>query len=342
MKKILLVYTGGTIGSSFDKEKNCRVLSSDISKMTLLSEYYNHTDSKENLFEDSALPEKCKTLSENMTCEKLNRIIQNIKQADFEKYCGIILLHGSDTLAYTAALFSFVFSESEIPIMLVCGKKPPEDKETNAHKNFKTAVDLILSGIAPNVYVPYENSDGSIWLHLGTSIKQCSSYSDNFYGAFENKSFCLDKISHKELLEKCKKLSKERQSYVCDKLLCDGVLLINPYTNINYSYYNLDNVKAVIHGSYHSGTVCTERNTENEGYSVHSFLWLAKECEKRRIPIFIAPSKLDDEQYSSMADLIKNTSVKLLDMTTETAYAKLILGVSNGFACKELNKYMDK
>ncbi len=338
MKKILLVYTGGTIGSSFDKEKNCRVLSKEISKMTLLSEYkkYNSQD----IFEDSCLAEYDRTLSENMTCEKLNKIIKNIKQSDMSKYCGIIVLHGSDTLAYTAALFSFVFSDSKIPIMLVCGKKPPEDKATNAHINFKTAVDLILSGIAPNVYVPYENSDGNIWLHLGTSIMQCRNYSDDFYGAFNDKSFCLNIEDKDIILKQCEVLSENRKFLPLKNELSDGVLLILPYMGINYSCYNLENVKAIIHGSYHSGTVCVERNNETEAYSNHSLLWLARECEKRKIPIFVAPSKMDEEQYSSMADLTKNTSIKLLDMTTESAYAKVLLGISNGYAGNELIEYV--
>ncbi len=345
MKKILLVYTGGTIGSSYDKEKKCRVLSSDISKMTLLSEYkkrLTESVSLEELFEESALCAKDKTLSENMTYEKLNRIICNIKKAETEKYAGIIVLHGSDTLSYTAALFSFVFSDITIPIMLVCGKKPPEDKETNAHINFKTAVDLIHMGIAPNVYVPYENSDKAMWLHTGTSIKQCSNYSENFFGKSNKQSFCLSAMQTTETLQKCKILSKNRKRNTINnfKPLIDGVLLIFPYTGLDYSNYNLENVKAVIHGSYHSGTICVERNTENENYSTHSLIWFAQECNKKGIPVFVAPSKMDSEQYSSMADLIKNTSAKLLDMTTESAYTKLLVGISQGYSGNNLQEYM--
>ncbi len=343
MKKILLVYTGGTIGSSFDEEKNCRVLSSDFSKMSLLSEYQKSNKlhcSIENLFEDSNLEECHRTLSENMTYSKLNTIIEHIKKTDTHKYCGIIVLHGSDTLAYTAALFSFVFSDIKIPIILVCGKRPPDDKETNAHINFKTAVDLILKGIAPNVYVPYENSDGNIWLHLGTSIMQCQNYSDDFFGAFDDKSFCLNEAPIEEVLKKCNVLSLKRKKSQLDNPLNDGVLLILPYMGINYSCYNLDGVKAVVHGSYHSGTVCVERNNEAEDYSSHSLLWLAKECEKRKIPIFVAPSILNEEQYSSMADLTKNTSVKLLDMTTEMAYATAIVAVSSKLENDELIEYV--
>ncbi len=348
-KKILLVHTGGTIGSSYDQEKNCRVLNAEVSDMTLLKEYQKASDLTADqvnaLFEDSRIMEKDRTFSENMTLEKLNTILANIGKADINKFCGIIILHGTDTLAYTSALFSFVFSGINIPVMMVSGNRPPDDELSNANANFKTAADLILSGIAPNIYVPYRNSDNSMWLHSGVALKQSANYSEDFYSASSDSSFCLtdDLYNRDAMLKRCKELSENRNNPGFElPLLKEGVLLILPYSGINYSHYSIDNIKAVIHGSYHSGTVCVERNSESDSYSSHSLLWFSEKCEMNGIPVFVAPSKLDSDQYSSVLDLIKNSRVTILDMTTEAAYMKLVLGISLGYTGNTICEFMNK
>ena len=345
-KKILLVHTGGTIGSAFDKEKQCRVLAPDMADMTLLKRFMADTNSTqeetEELFDNSDLDEKNRTFSENMTYHKLDMILRNISTKNIDDYCGIIVLHGTDTLAYTSSLFSFIFSDTKIPIMMVSGNRPPDDEKSNANINFQTAVRLVLDGIAPNVYVPYRNADGNMWLHIGSAIMQSPNYSEDFLCVSDKKSFSLNDMDLSKVFSNCLELSDNRRKLPFElknsELIDNGVLVILPYTGMDYSHYNLDGVKAIIHGSYHSGTVCVERNSEADRYSSNSLLWLADECYRKNIPIFVAPSKLNIDQYSSILDLVKNSSVKLLDMTTESAYAKLLLGISCGY--KNLSEYM--
>ena len=345
-KRILLVHTGGTIGSAFDKEKQCRVLAPRLADMTLLKRFMADTNSTQeeiaSLFDNSGLDEKNRTFSENMTYSKLNMILRNISTKNIDDYSGIIILHGTDTLAYTSSLFSFVFSDTDIPIMMVSGNRPPDDETSNANINFQTAVELILQGIAPNVYVPYRNADGNMWLHIGSAIRQSPNYSEDFECVSEKKSFCLNDADLSEVFSKCLELSDNRKKLPFElndsELIDNGILMILPYTGMDYRHYNLDGVKAIIHGTYHSGTVCVERNSEADEYNANSLLWLADECDRKNIPIFVAPSKLNAEQYSSVLDLVKNSSAELLDMTTESAYAKLLLAISCGY--ENLTEYM--
>lgn len=345
-KRILLVHTGGTIGSAFDKEKQCRVLAPRLADMTLLKRFMADTNSTQeeiaSLFDNSGLDEKNRTFSENMTYSKLNMILRNISTKNIDDYSGIIILHGTDTLAYTSSLFSFVFSDTDIPIMMVSGNRPPDDETSNANINFQTAVELILQGIAPNVYVPYRNADGNMWLHIGSAIRQSPNYSEDFECVSEKKSFCLNDADLSEVFSKCLELSDNRKKLPFElndsELIDNGILMILPYTGMDYRHYNLDGVKAIIHGTYHSGTVCVERNSEADEYNANSLLWLADECDRKNIPIFVSPSKLNVDQYSSVLDLVKNSSAELLDMTTESAYAKLLLAISCGY--ENLTEYM--
>lgn len=183
MKKILTVYTGGTICSS--PEDGQRKLNSTIAKRALICNYAasdsEYAPLTESLFADSGFDTEHQTLSENMTPARLSCILNHISGFSQKDYSGIIVMHGTDTLAYTAALFAFAFSNTGIPVMLVSGNRPPMDEKSNANANFRTAVELIMKNIAPNVYVPYRNSDGNTYLHLASTLMSCNNFSEDFF-----------------------------------------------------------------------------------------------------------------------------------------------------------------
>ncbi|MBR5633034.1 MAG: asparaginase, partial [Clostridia bacterium] len=193
MKKILTVYTGGTIGTAPVEGK--RTLSAGAAKRAL-SVNFAESDSEyarlgEELFEDSDIDAAYRTLSENMTIPKLSRIIGHIKSFNLNDFAGVIVLHGTDALAYTAAFLSFVLADTPVPVMLVSGNHPPMDPRTNANANFRCAAELILQGIAPGVYVPYRNVDGDLRLHMASSLMQCANFSEDFFSAVPERKASL-------------------------------------------------------------------------------------------------------------------------------------------------------
>lgn len=355
MKQILTVYTGGTIGSAPDGEK--RALNPTLAKRAIAANFSEgdsrYADLSAQLFRDSEFSEDLQTLSESMTQKKLGHIIRHIRSFDLSQYAGVIVLHGTDTLAYTAALFSLLFSDTPVPIMLVSGNRPPMDAETNANANFRAAAELIMDGIAPNVYVPYQNTDtdrGTVQIHLAATLMQCPNYSENFCNASVRKVFTLSfaKMPDRELLDACKRLSEERSAVYAEKLQKinnvpqNRVLLLHPYTGLDYARISLRGISAVVHGTYHSGTVCVERNKEGEPYSSRSILSLSDRCREREIPLFLSPCKLDGEQYSSAYDAVRNGGAIPLGMTAEAAYGKALVGVAMGLRGKELADFMQE
>lgn len=338
-KKILTVYTGGTICTASTDEG--RELAPSIAKRALLKSFReSESDSPyaklcEELFEDSCIPPEHQTLSENMTLAKLEKIIEHVKSFELDNYRGVMILHGTDTLAFSASLLSFVFSGVSVPIMLVSGNRPPMDERSNATANFSAAVELIMKGIAPNVYVPYRNSDGVTYVHLGSSVMQCANYSEDFFSP-EGKRFAL---TDKELFLKLRELSGQRRDVIPCSRLCENVLLLQPYTGLDYSRISIEGIVGVVHGSYHSGTVCAEGERKERTCS-RSLTYFADRCKNAGIPLFIAPSCLGRDQYSSMHALYKGADVQLLDMTVEAAYMKLVVGASLKLSAPELKKFM--
>ena len=256
MKKILTVFTGGTICSAPDGEK--RNLSPLLAKRVLLSRFSEgeslYAKESHELFEDSDC--QVQTLSENMTLRKLEQIGAHLKEFSFGEFQGVIVLHGTDTLAFTASLFSILFSSCSVPMMLVSGNRPPMDDASNANANLQTAVELIREGIAPNVYVPYRNSDGKMRLYLGSCLMQCENVSEDFRSSLSQGVFLTEDRPY--LLQKCRELSEKRETLLFEPKLSSEVncLLIRPYPGLDYCRINLDSADAVVHGTEHSGTVC--------------------------------------------------------------------------------------
>ncbi len=379
MREILIIHTGGTIGSfaaeysrEMNKEtatKTRKLLIENFAKSKSKFARYNH------MLEVADYPFENTTLSESMTLKNLTRLIKYISAIDLSKYDGLVVLHGTDTLAYTASLLAFAFAKNPIPIVLVSGNRPPHDKLSNANANFTTAIELIWGGIAPNVYVTYQNTDNIMRLYLASSIMQSENYSDDFRG-INGKNFELSNKKQKnKALKKCLALSQKRVDFAPVNhqnitALSEKVLLIKPYTGLDYSVYeNCFNssspFKAVVHGTYHSGTVSypglvlkaeamkfkkqnklaeaeqLENLSEQEALSKYSVRYLTDICKEKNVPVFIAPSLLGKDQYETMNAVNENTHAKLLNVTTETAYAKLILALSCNLTDEQITEYME-
>ena len=257
-----------------------------------------------------------------MTFSKLEKLISHIKSFDLEVFSGVIILHGTDTLAYTASLLSFVLSDTPVPVMLVSGDAPPDMAESNANANFEKAVELILSNVSPNVYVPYRNSDGKMTVHLGSRLMQSPSFTSDFYSAGY-----VDERDFYSVSKKRKPLPKEID------LLSPASLLITPYVNLDYRTINLDETLAVAHGTYHSGTFCTDEGR----YSLVEF---AKRCKKESVSLFVAPCKLDDKQYETVFSALSEADIIPVSMTLETLYVKITLALSMGLRDGELKSFV--
>lgn len=212
MKKILVVALGGTIGSIWGNK-----ITPDKNPLKVL-DYY-----KGNAEFESISPFVC--LSENMTRKLWRRLIDCLNGIDWEKYEGIIILHGSDTLAYTSAIIANAFYDKNI--VLVAADKPIECKDSNGIKNFEAAVEHLLSH-KDGVYVSYN----------GIKKGDCMTSAD------VNDEFKCIKST----------IPPAKKKKISDK----NVLIIKPFVGINLKNINTDLLDGVIFEMYHSATVPKE------------------------------------------------------------------------------------
>ena len=133
--KILLIYTGGTIGMSKDFETGA-LKAFDFSQLLQQVPELKLLDCDiESVSFETPID------SSNMNPEiwgKLASIIEN----NYAKFDGFIVLHGSDTMSYTASALSFMLENLSKPVILTGSQLPIGDLRTDAKENLITAIQL--------------------------------------------------------------------------------------------------------------------------------------------------------------------------------------------------------
>ena len=331
--KILVVMTGGTICSATNKEG---VRYSDAKGVKIIDKFKRGESPFHNQVDfEKAMP--LDILSENMTVARWNQLLDALRTVDWNAYKGIIILHGTDTLAYTASLLSIVLAGMKIPVCLVSSQLPLSRRATNGYANFRAAVELIMNGIAPNVYAVYRNSDGVIYTHYGAHLLQCANYSDDFYSKDQMAipdpdNACLAGMPFQTKTQYFRKFTA----------LEPCVLQLTPYVGVDYSAYCLDTVRAVVHGTYHSESVCVERSNGTGEYGRYSVLQFIDSCKKRDIPVLLAPCSPLAYRYESTGDALRQGAFSISRMTNEMAYVKTLVGCALGYKNEALQAFVNK
>ena len=134
-RKVLLIYTGGTIGMVQDHETNLLApfdfsdLEKQVPELKNLSASIDALSFKEPL--DSS----------NMGLEHWQRLAKLVLD-NYENYDGFVILHGSDTMAFTAAALSFMFVNLTKPVILTGSQLPIGVVRTDGKENVITAIEI--------------------------------------------------------------------------------------------------------------------------------------------------------------------------------------------------------
>ena len=333
MKKILVILTGGTI-CSFENSSGERTADTENAKYKIISNFRNSTSPFKDTEFDFLMP--LDILSENMTVKTWNILLDVFRGKSFDEYEGIIILHGTDTLAYTSSLLSMMLTHLQVPVILVSSQLPIDRNEANGNANFRAGVELIMNGLKPNVYAVYRNSDNALYLHYGSHLLQCENYSDDFSSIDaikipDKENACLD---GKDFQTKNDFLNKITE-------LTPSVMTINPYVGINYDNFCLENISAVIHGTFHTQAVCVERSKNQGTFTSFSILSFLERCKKNNIDLLLCPCDENAFSYESTGDALRNGCLAISGMTKEISYVKTLIGSSLGLKGKELSDFIN-
>lgn len=133
--KILLIHTGGTIGMSKDF-KTGALKPFDFSKLI------KHIPELKQLdCEIKSISFEKPIDSSNMSPVYWKNLAVLIEE-NYSKFDGFVVLHGSDTMSYTASALSFMFENLSKPIILTGSQLPVGDLRTDAKENLITAIQI--------------------------------------------------------------------------------------------------------------------------------------------------------------------------------------------------------
>ena len=173
--KVLIVYTGGTIGMVqdengslhpfaldriYDAVPQLRACSYDIDSVTL-----------KNIIDSS-----------NMTPAMWAEIAEAIEQ-NYDNYDGFVVLHGTDTMAYTASALSFMFKNLGKPIVLTGSQLPLGMLRSDGRENIICALEIASTRLVtiPEVCIFFES-------HLYRGNRSTKLNAENF-DAFESYNY---------------------------------------------------------------------------------------------------------------------------------------------------------
>jgi L-asparaginase len=137
MKKILLITTGGTIAArSFENGLIPTMASNEL--LRYMSDLCQHYEIKGQ--------DLLNLDSSNIQAEEWQIIARAVFDA-VDDYDGIVVTHGTDTMAYTASMLSYMLQNLKIPVVITGSQVPIDNLLTDARNNLYLAFAAVDSGI---------------------------------------------------------------------------------------------------------------------------------------------------------------------------------------------------
>lgn len=331
MKNILLVFTGGTIGSMIARDG---VINTNPNANFRLLNLFAEQNGNGSPVQFKVL-RPLQILSENLHPGDWTRIVEAIEAEELSQFAGVIVTHGTDTLAFSAAALGLYFNRLKIPLLLVSSDLPLENPQANGLPNFQCAVEFILRIREGGVFVAYKNTGEIMRVFRATRLASCLQLDSRFIGiqSAEYMSFDDGEFRRRETPTDIRPTAMNLKPDFSPR-----VLLIRPYPGMDYSQYNIEGYDAVLHDLYHSGTACVSKAWGTR----HSLVDFIEGRGRRSIPVYLAPAVKTGNAYDSTSALLNSGAEMIWNMSLEAAYAKLLLAYGNFTDRQEIKNFLER
>jgi L-asparaginase len=310
---ILVIYTGGTIGMIKDPDSGALTpfnFGQIYDQMPLLKSFNYEIDfiSFDPLVDSS-----------NMKPEMWVRLAQLIDK-HYKRYDGFVVLHGSDTMAYTASALSFMLENLNKPVVFTGSQLPMGMIRTDGRENFLAAIEIAAARedntpIVPEVSIYFENQ-------LMRGNRTTKQNAENF-NAFVSGNYPLlaevgihIKYNRHNILKPNFKNLKIHTNLDCHVT----ILKIFPgiSENVVRSTLNIPGLKALILETFGSGNAPTDEwfiNCLEKAIHDGLIIYNVTQCKSGAV---------DMGKYETSVLLDKAGVISGSDITTESATAKLM------------------
>jgi len=312
--QILLIYTGGTIGMLKDyktgalKNFNFDKLLKHIPEINQLN-CNVHSISFKNPIDSS-----------NMS-PKNWLMIAEIIEKNYDLFDGFVVLHGSDTMAYTSSAISFMFENLTKPVIFTGSQLPIGDLRTDAKENLITSIEIAS---AQENETPIISEVCLYFEYKLYRANRTTKINAEQFEAFSSPNFQPLAISgvhlnfNKQLIYK----PKNRKALKVRKKLNNNIVVLKIFPGINKNVVNsivtIPKLEGIILETYGSGNASTEL----------WFINLLKKAIQDGVHIInvtqCAGGNVIMGHYETSVPLKKIGVINGNDITTESALAKLM------------------
>lgn len=301
--KILVIFTGGTIGSVVS---DGWISPDGSSKYLLIDKFLQNSDTAVDF--DYKMPYTL--LSENLSARELNLLVDCIRENLGAGYDGIIVTHGTDSIQFSAAAVSLCFCDADIPIVFVSSNHVLTDLRANGLDNFIAAVNFIKEKQG-GIFVSYKNRGKRVNIHLADRISTHGEMTDELfsvdgepYGFYEDGKITIPGDSRNyPSVKEYEPIVFSDSSEIC---------LITAFPGNDFAY-DLSKYKAVLICPYHSGTFCT---------SNESFIKFCRKAQNADIPIFLCNYPVG-ETYETSKKYCEMGIIPLVSASFASSYISL-------------------
>jgi L-asparaginase len=327
--KILVIYTGGTIGMIMDKDSGT-LLPLDFEHMSqLIPELNNCNYELDYISFDPTVD------SSNMNPERWIHLA-NIIEEQYEAFDGFVVLHGSDTMSYSASALSFMLENLNKPVIFTGSQLPLGVNRTDGKENFITSVEIAShheddTPIVPEVCIYFENE-------LYRANRTFKYNAENF-DAFRSVNYPV--LADVGVYIKYNKNAIRRPNFKkmkVHKQLDTSVAVLKLFPGITDEVVRgtlgIKGLKAVVLETYGTGNTHTD----------DSFISILKEAIDQGLFILnVTQCKggaVEHGKYQASVPLSEAGVVSGLDMTLESAITKLMFLLGKGYSGSKLKSAM--
>ena len=312
--KILLIYTGGTIGMMKDFETGA-LKAFNFSKLLQRIPELKQLDCEiETISFDNPID------SSNMNPEKWIQIATIIEE-NYASFDGFVVLHGSDTMSYSASAMSFMLENLAKPVVFTGSQLPIGDLRTDAKENLITAIQIaslqnknkpVINEVC--LYFEYKLYRGNRTTKI--NAEHFNAFVSSNYSPLAESGVHL-KVNNELLLPKA-----GAKKFKVHKEIDDNVAVIKMFPgiseNVLSAIINIPNLKGIVLETYGAGNAPTD----------DWFISLIKKAIKNGLIIInvtqCSAGSVDMGKYETSSAMKKIGVISGKDITTESAITKLM------------------
>lgn len=325
-KKVLIIYTGGTIGMSKTSNGYAPEMNTFLEMVNKIDELKNSKMPKWDIISLHPILD-----SSNISLNEWNKIAELVYE-NYNQYDGFVILHGTDTMAYSASALSFMLENNSKPIIFTGSQIPLCEIRNDARDNLITSLMIASDDRISEVCLYF----GGKLLRGNRAIK----YSSDGLIAFSSPNYPTlgeagIEINIKEdlLLKKTNKPLKLTKM----KNVPIGVIKIFPGIQIDlFEPILSENLKGIVLETFGSGNIPNNSGKLlpiiEKAFQNGSIVTVCSQCPHGTVSL---------GTYETSSTLKKAGAISGYDMTTEAAVAKLYYLFSQDLSKEEIKASME-